>query len=352
MSIILPDEFRESHDLAIDLHNRLAQVVIQGEAQDIFFASFPLDDPEEIKEFKERQGEEVWQWLEITGRRDVLNEYICRHTTVAVLADFCQFIYEGLMASEKGKHSVAFTLFRKPIRDNLFLLEWLLADREDFLSHFRRGPQAIDMSQMTKERRLSIIGAAMDNSLLSRWIEPDYFHQLRFDKDAPHGFDWICNQAIHIVTTRKQYATEVENLNFVFSQDEDRWNYWDYIYRSLPVILFHAVQVVESLIAIFAPNFEDEHPLDGDRRVLRFLQWIDGTAEADEENLNCSEGTMGGLLAAYELSCPECQNDFDCERQSVTAFAHHGILKCKNCGLLIYTDDSKPEEEQNNENPA
>ena len=45
----------------------------------------------------------------------------------------------------EGELTVAYALLRKPLKDNLFYLEWMLADLPDFLGVFRSdGPDGLE----------------------------------------------------------------------------------------------------------------------------------------------------------------------------------------------------------------
>jgi hypothetical protein len=45
-------------------------------------------------------------------------------------------LFEALSCSRKEKLAVTFALLRKPLRENLLYLEWLLADPEELLTRF------------------------------------------------------------------------------------------------------------------------------------------------------------------------------------------------------------------------
>jgi hypothetical protein len=340
MPRMLPEEFQRSHDLALELYGRLQHFVVAGEEQDVFFCECPLRDPSHAEAIESLDGEELWQWFEDNGYQDVNEEFTVRHTVVAVLADLLSFIYEGLQASEKGKLAVAYSLFRKPIRDNLFILEWILADRPGYLASFRVGPKEIDVSAMTKERRVEIIGKAQDATSLGRWIPPEFLHELRFDKAASHGFDGVCNQAIHIVTTVKHYVTETGNLNFVFSGDEERQAQWAHLYYALPIVLYHAVHVVESLVETFAPDFQDEDALTSIRRNLRYLLWMDDMGEAEDGQ--CAAMLMKELLDGQSIGCTACGVPFDFDTEGIRAFVERGELSCPGCHLVVSIEEPEP----------
>jgi hypothetical protein len=69
----------------------------------------------------------------------------------------------------------------------------------------------------------------MDKTADGRWVEPEALYDFRYEKSAPEGFDRLFNQALHPVTTFKHNATDPENINFIFANDEirdDLWGHW------------------------------------------------------------------------------------------------------------------------------
>jgi hypothetical protein len=55
---------------------------------------------------------------------------------MALTSDFLHHVYEGLWCLEKRKIVVAFNVLRKPLKDNLTYLCWMLADPEDFYATY------------------------------------------------------------------------------------------------------------------------------------------------------------------------------------------------------------------------
>ena len=94
--------------------------------------------------------------MEENGYGHIRDEQAYRHLVIALLADFCHFVYEALRCIPR-KLTVTYNLLRKPLRDNLLYLEWMLADRNDFMNRFRQGGDAIDTARLNREQKLTII---------------------------------------------------------------------------------------------------------------------------------------------------------------------------------------------------
>lgn len=128
----IPEEYKFAHEYCFFLHDLLANIVVVGEQEKIFHHRFKLKDPEHVKQLEGKSGEELAEWMETNGYAAEFYETNRRQIIVALLSDFCHFIYEALECSRKGKLTVSFALLRKPLKENLFYFEWLLADSVDY----------------------------------------------------------------------------------------------------------------------------------------------------------------------------------------------------------------------------
>jgi hypothetical protein len=161
MRDFLPKEFCFSHDFAFFLHDLLADIIVEGEKARIFDITFKFKSEEQRELFKNLSAEELWDWL---AENDKATHYtlIYKQICVALLSDFCHFVYEGLQCSKKAKLSVAYSLFRRPFKDNLLILEWLLADPIDFMDRFYNEDPAVYAPQnLSTERKIQVIEAAI-----------------------------------------------------------------------------------------------------------------------------------------------------------------------------------------------
>jgi hypothetical protein len=340
MARVLPDEFEAMHQQAFEWHDLLAQYVVEGERQAVLFVRAELRDPNHAEIIDGLSGEAGVDWMEANGYADLVEEHVFRHLVIALLSDFCHFIYESLRCSEKGKLTVAYALLRKPMRDNLVYLEWMLADRPDFMSRFREGGNKIDATKLSPARRLANTQAAMAKCRCGTWLEPEFFDELRFAKDSNFGFEPTWNKALHLVTTREGYATEPYNLNFIFSDDACRHSQWDGLYPFLIALLVHAWQVVESLFASFAPEFVVEGPIASLRRLAGFVL-IRPQSEDDE----ISE-FMRDLFDSCKVPCPDCASLLTgfVTRDDLEEFYRFGTVRCARCQTrtaLVPTPDDE-----------
>lgn len=77
------------------------------------------------------------------------------------------------------------------------------------------------------------------------------------------------NHTLHIVTSDKNYKTENQNFNFVFSQKEDIERYYLHYYGFIQTLLIYSFSVIDDLV------FNLLSPTDRNQRVvMEFKKFI------------------------------------------------------------------------------
>lgn len=336
MPKVLPKKFKFSHEFSFFLHDTLAHIVVEGEKRRIFEVPITFKSQIDANEFRSLSGEQLWDWLENNGYESVNIELSYKQIIVALLSDFCQFIYEALKCSEKGKLVVTYTLLRKPLKDNLFYLEWLLADPKEFLQKFlKEGPSSIALSMantISKEKRLEIIKLAISKTHEPDWVSADFIYDLRYNKGVEYSFEGVWNQAAHLVTTVKHYATEEKNFNFVFSNKDDRLDQWEHIYSLLPLLLYHTILIIEALVDTIVVRDDTEMEWARIRRTVGFQLWSYHTQIGDK---NSSLAEIQDFLSPLDLKCPNCARTIRFGHRNLRSFYLYGNFSCSACHTRV-----------------
>ena len=339
MPDILPDEFRFSHDLAFVLHDVLADHLVEGEKNHIFDYTTDIKCLSDVEELKDLPDDQLIDWLAYHGYIDELKELTYRQLIPALLSDSCHFIYEALSSSAKGKLAVTFTLLRKPLKQNLFYLEWLLSDPNDFCDKFLYGgPELLDTSRNTslpKDRMIEIIRAALNQTRTGEWISPQFLYEIRYDKMAPYGLERLWNQSTHLITTHKHYTTDSRNFNFIFSDDDSRQEQWNYLYRILPILLYQAVEVVEALIDTITNRDPNVIITPFLRRAIGFALWCERIIQTD--SVRKIQHNLQLVIDSLDLQCGECHTPLHVTRDQMEEIYDNGKLECLSCGSSITT---------------
>jgi hypothetical protein len=329
---VLPDEFRFSHDYCVFLHDVLADIVVSGEKARIFDVTFRFELPDEAAEFSKRNDNDILQWLESHGRAAKAGDIIFRQVVVALLSDFCHFVFEALRSSSKGKLTVAFTLLRKPLKESLLTFEWLLADRPGFIEAFTQDwPDRLDAvlrNQSTSER-LNIIRGAVSRTSHAALFDPAFIEQVRYDRRAEHGLADLFDMAMHLITTFKVIETEPQNFNFVFSNDGARNTQWYHIYWHLPVILNYAIDVIEALIFTFVPRVDTELDITDIRRKVGFFLWASHYSAAT--TLPSAMQIRREYLDQLSLRCSRCGKGLVFDDDIASSVFDRSRFRCPKC---------------------
>lgn len=335
MQKIIPKEYHFSHEFSFFLHDILAGIVKKGEKNGIFNVSIEFNSTEMVDEFTKRKGAELWDWLECHSFKSVTKELVIKQSIVALLADLCHFVHEALCCSQKGKLTVTYALLRKPFKENLFYLEWILAYPDEFYSEFEKQTSkniAVDLIESLKKR--DVIKAAIEKTKYGIWVPPDFIYDMRYNKDALYGLESYWNKATHLITTFKKLKTGDLNFNFIFSNEEDRISQWNILYKILPLLLFYTLEIVHALIKnISELETEPEDPFYDLRKLIGFSLWC------ENQYPTCKEFKLLELAREnfefFDFVCPFCKRKISFGKRNLKSFFYFGKLKCWSCNTTI-----------------
>lgn len=307
MKNLLPLEYRFAHEFAIDLHDWMVTHLLRGEKERLFETNIPISKQADLDELQDTTGDALFDWMMRTQSSSTVGTFYVRALFPALLSDFLHFVFESLSCSRKGKLTVAYALLRKPLRENLAYLEWLLGDPDDFINKFHAAPSS-QLSLGSMGSRTDIIArirAASSRTIIPDICDADLMYNIRYDKNSEYGFEELWNKALHLITTKHPISTEQGNLNFVFSTQDDALTQWHHLYSRLPLVLLYAVQVVDSLMVMATgkdiPGIEDALV----RRALGLAIWNhDIKAARLEVNSTSEHMELDELIPNY---CPRCK---------------------------------------------
>lgn len=302
----LPNEHDLAHAVSFFLHDELSGLLLELERSDSLSVPFELTEGEG-EELDGLSGEQLWEWLVRSDRADIVVDLTYRQLTAAVVADACHFLCESLLASGKGKLTVAYALLRKPFKENLLLLEWLCASPGDLLQRFNGA--SIDpyvLNRLPKEKRLEVIQAAVTAVDLPG-IDAEMLWLIRYDKRSPNSLETLWTQATHLVTSvHPASATEPGNLNFVFSQRTAIESQWSHYYSIVPVILRYFLAVAEEVAASFVVWDDEQRSIQLFRRDLALLRFAARPGASEELQTDCA--AILADLAAFDFGCERCHD--------------------------------------------
>jgi hypothetical protein len=248
----LPEEFKDAHSFAVFLHDCIAGLLVDGKEAEVFGVEVNFRKFDVVGDIENLHGEELIHYLEGLDDGKTVEDVIIRTAVAGLIVDLCHFIYEGLNCSRKGKIAVAYSLFRKPFKDNLLYLEWILVDPQDFLYKFlRQDVEEITPAKkkgLTEDKKRKVISKSIEMLETTYFKDAELIYDLRYNKSSGFGFEKIWNKAIHLITTDKHYKTEQRNFNFLFQKPDGTYDSWEHIYATVPMLLAHTLEIIMKLI--------------------------------------------------------------------------------------------------------
>jgi len=277
---VLPKKYHLDHEYCFYLYDQLVKIIVEGERLGIF--------QQKIKKIKKKHikitGGEVIDWLRKNGFSRQAKQFMLKQIFVATLSDALHFIHTALKCSDKGKLSVTFATLRKPLKDNLFILELLNADKKNFFKKFKNPSKELDIcAGFQPEERKRIIKANCERIN----FPPEFtelLYDIRYNKKAG-GLEVLFQKSNHITTGAKHIETEAENLNMVFSDNNSRGQQWARLYKVLPWVLRYFVDTAYFILnKDISKRLKDELSL---MDVLYFRRHYPQLAPMMPFNLSC-----------------------------------------------------------------
>lgn len=331
MPAILPYRYRFAHDYAIFLHDLIVGMLKSGIDSEVFDTRVPLAEGQ-VSEFTELQGAALYSWLEENATREVLLETDYKLLIPAMVGDFCHYVLEALNASRKGKLTVAFTLLRKPFQDNLFYLEWMLADLPDFFDRFwTQSAKDLSVKDLPVERRKEIISGAIAALPNPHTIDASFIYDVRYNRAASYSLAGLADKAIHLVTINAHLLTAPRDFNFIFFDPEEFEEHLHHIYLVVPQLLYHALHVIDTIMSQLAKWDEGWNTWVRIRRDIGFLLYMDSIVKLPPELVEVARESLQSLLAAVAPVCPKCGNEFSLHLRNMRQLCVHGTLRCRTC---------------------
>ena len=327
----LPPQFHTAYKFCFTAHDVIAQLLVSGMQHGIFVTNISFKDEADKVDFE--QSENLFDWLSLNERLEEEYDVLVTMVFPAVLSDMLHCIFEALEASRKGKLAIAYMLLRKPLQESLYVLESVISDKPAFANMIAKDPlklrpqNAGGLEGHTRriQKVLDVIGES--------WrFDAGYLAKLRYDKSDRDSFDGICNKAMHLFTEHKAIKTEQYNVNFIFSQSDQIYTQWNYLYSRLPYLLTYIISIVEHVAERFASTLP-EYANDMNRRLSAAL--LICTSSIDERY----EAEPLSILAVqtYHWLTEHCiQHGFS------EPLAEH-LERMANCGAFPNEDQQKVE---------
>ncbi len=275
---------------------------------------------------QEFEGVNILEWMKERNLIEPYRHHVLSHVVLALTADLLNFLYEALRAFEKRKFSVGFSLLRKPLKEHILYLAWVLADDADFISRFE-SKNYKTLSGVTKDRQIELISNAISHLASSEMFDPQVVWAMIYSKKHPYGFEPTWQRATHLVTSMGDLLkTEDYSLNFVFEDPRDD-GYYEFLYSKLPYLLIYVMQLsLEVFSRISAVNEKTYAHLVITTMGCYEALFRDGRSQHIARMLNSQMGEL--------LKCLHCDAKLKVTKKNAPALYLTEQILCKNCGLV------------------
>lgn len=331
-NILLPQKYYKLNNLCAIIYDQITELFIEDNYKSLTVTEFKNDSKRKIP-VGTFQGDknQMLEWLKSNNLNNELTAVLTKDIAMSIIGDFMNFIYESLSCAKRGKLTVAYALLRKPLTDELLILEQLLYDSQNFIQRYYHSgdPADYDPSHQNTDKRQIIINALSKIKTHVIFTE-DIIYNLRYDKTCPSGINGISNHALHIVTRDKNYKTDNKNLNFVFSGRNDLEIYWKHYYYFVPYLLLYSVAIIDNLIFSYLPD-----RINQDVKVIKSFKQLIGILlfnESCEKGLNNGNNILFDALSqSFKLDCKKCKKEIKFSKSDFVNFFDSNILLCPKC---------------------
>lgn len=323
--LLLPIKYWSHHEFCFYLHDQMVELLVQYE--NCGAHNWVVDAFERAKEKHGIPDDniDILDLLRQKGLVPLYRHHIVSHLVLGLTSDMLHFLYEALRCFEKRKFSVGFALLRKPLKENLLFLSWILGKEDDFLERFEKNNYST-LNGIDVSRRKEILSAAIDRLPTKEAFESSVLEEMIFSKTASQSFEPVWQRATHLITSQgAALRTEDLNINFIF-HDNASDELYETLYQKLPYVLLYTIQVALECFSQVLPA--NEHT------TSHLLLASMGAYECLFERRKAS-GVTAMLRRHLKpfLKCIHCQTQIKLTRENAIRMYFRESLECQKCGL-------------------
>lgn len=180
------------------------------------------------------------------GYATVINKSLYKHIIFSLVADYNNYIFDAINCALRYHFGTAYTLLRKPLKDNLFLLEMIYVKGYRFIPEFLNKPiKNFSIDKISKEEKMKILRKCCKKINL---FTAKRMYDLRYSKKAKESLEKIWNKTSHIITNAQDYATEDGNLNIIFATPDIVEENLVYFYKVCCIMQLYFITLILNIL--------------------------------------------------------------------------------------------------------
>lgn len=322
---LLPVEYWPHHEFCFYLHDQMAELLVQYESSGAHEWVVKAFDHAKKEHGIPNADIDILSILRQNELVPFYRHHIVSHLVFGLTTDMLHFLYEALICFEKRKFAVAFSLLRKPLKENLLFLSWLLGAEDDFIARFEKDNYTT-LNGLDAPRRQEILSAAIARLSTKEAFAAELLEGMIFSKTHDHSFEPIWQRATHLITSQGvALRTEDLNINFIF-HDTFSDDLYEALYRNLPYVMLYAIQVALECFARVLPSNEHttSHLLLVSMGAYECL--FDGRKRSGVTTM------LRRHLKPF-LKCIHCKAPTKLTRTNAIGMYLRELVECQKCGL-------------------
>lgn len=324
----LPEEHRRRHEFCCYVYRNLAQMLKQ---HDKTRAHRIVSDT--LKDIASSHGQilseiDVIRFLRDNAFNDEYRHHLLSNLSLALIADMLRYLHQSLHALAECNLSVGLTLLRKPIKENLLFLAWILGDEDDFLGRFAEKNYERLNGVICRDRAREIF-----QKTIPLLVTPDYFDvsqlcEAIYSKQFQDGLEPLWQRSAHLITSQSTLLkTQDYSINLIFEDTIDS-PYYDIVYQWIPVIFLLASQIAPECMRLafkFNETTYSHHIIS----TIGYFETL-GYLETDDSIV----AQMISQAFSRFLKCDSCGHELEILQSNGSLLYEQEQLACSQCGSL------------------
>ncbi|MBN6534182.1 hypothetical protein JZM39_00175 [Acinetobacter pittii] len=241
----IPDYYIASHEYIFFLHDHCAKLLVEFDKSNI--SELGLDYL--LDKYEEKTGSSPLDIIDVLTfyKKNNLDapyyHFLTSKLLIGLVGDLLHFIYESLKCFEKRKFSVAYSLLRKPLKENLIFICWLFNNHENFIELFEQETHK-SLNNLREAKIKMILKETINNLPLPEMFDFEILYNMIFSKQLSTGLETPCQRATHLITSQGEFLkTKERSINSIFDDPFDD-SYYDSMHICLPYIMLFTTHVI------------------------------------------------------------------------------------------------------------
>jgi len=267
--------------------------------------------------------------MEAIGHHDLAKRAQINTIIIGLVSDYLHHIYESLKCFEKRKFIVGFNLLRKPLKDNLLYLSWILGDEDSFYNEFNTGNPNRLTQRALGGKRVTIFDQAVSKTQIPSIFSGKKIEETIFRKENENGFEKLFQHSVHLITNQNpEITSSSHNFNFIFKSPISEDVYY-HLYENLPYILLYSTQIIYQLFFKMKPADPGSNSAFLYRTIYSYASFSEmiPPEKIEKEIKN---------VLKNEVNCKNCKNSIKITKYNTVKLIMTDKIRCNKCKRIEY----------------